>query len=200
MGQQNYISTESLLNHLGWSGKIVKMKKLNGIRIILSPAQLSNQEHQLIAIRFSSFSNLRMKSFIYGEGFTVIFDELTDFISIKSYYDELNLRYMAIFSGIPIVLSIFHLFFFFFYRKEILNLYYGIITLCFGFLNSLDFILFKFSDPAKLELLLRIAISPTAIAFIVLLLFAYEAINQKYSKNLVVFYFHSCSISNLVTN
>ena len=133
-----FLLTEKLARSIGVVGKNEK-KQVDGfsLRSTIIPIPVSNSGRHHLAIRASSYNSISGKmGFINIDSGSSIADFNAKIISMQKALDDekdISTRTIPIFfCGVFIVLSIFHLVLFIYYRKNRSNLYYGLFTFFIG--------------------------------------------------------------------
>ncbi|MBL1213773.1 MAG: SpoIIE family protein phosphatase [Ignavibacteriae bacterium] len=151
------------------------------------PVMLSDFEKQVIAVRYSNFTLPNVKLLGWQDGFYIQIGALEKFIESRVNNEGMIFKYMLIFGGIPFVFSILHLFLYFFNRREIANLYYGILTFSIGIINFIDSYKNFIKNPASFEPIFILSGIFAVIGIVFLLLFAYDSFQFQIPKHFVFF-------------
>jgi serine phosphatase RsbU (regulator of sigma subunit) len=151
------------------------------------PIELSANERQVIAVRYSNFSKPNVKLLGWQDGFYIHLGSLEKFIESRVKNEGMIFKYMLIFGGLPFVFALLHLFLYFFNRREIANLYYGILTFSIGIINFIDSYKNFIIDPKSFEPIFILSGFFAVIGIVFLLLFAYDSFQFQIPKHFLFF-------------
>ena len=151
------------------------------------PFNFSYDSYQLFTIRYSNFTAMKLRDLDIDGGLQFGIADLTRSVE-NNIHASKNIETLGwIFTGIPLVFAFLHLFMFFFYRKDIGNLYYGIITLCLAGLNYADILKQSLHNASNIKLIFHLSVLPAIILTIFLLLFAYDNFKSKIPRHFAIF-------------
>ncbi len=149
--------------------------------------QLAESADQMLAVHYSNFTKPNVDMLKWHDGFYIQVGLLDNFIESRVEREGRVYRYIFIFGGIPLLFSMLHLFLYFFNRREIANLYYGILTFSIGIINSIDSLVNFVTDPTAFEPIFIISGFFAVICIVFLLLFAYDSFQFQIPKHFVFF-------------
>jgi serine phosphatase RsbU (regulator of sigma subunit) len=149
--------------------------------------KLTSDTNQVIAVRYSNFTKPRVDYWGWKDGFYIILGNVESLITERVENDNYTLVLMGLMSGMPLLFSILHLFMYFFYRKEIANLYYGILTMGLATMNFIELNFNFISDPTKLPFYFALSGFFAILSIIFILLFAFDSFKSTIPKHFVLF-------------
>lgn len=149
--------------------------------------KLSESPIQLLTVRYSNFTKPNVKLLKWKDGFYIQLGLLEKFIESRIERESTVYTYLFVFAGIPFIFSILHLFLYFFNRREIANLYYGILTFTISIVNFNDSYINFVTDPTSIATIFIFSGVFAVIGIVFLLLFAYDSFQFKIPKHFIFF-------------
>ena len=132
----------NLIHTVGKVGKTAQEEIIKREINFPTPISFAAKKIQVLAVRYSNFTNEEQETMDSWNGFTVRIGNLENYINIRTGQESSSLLKVMIFGAIPFIFTIIHLSIFFFYREDISNLYFGLITLG---ISTISFLQYRFS-------------------------------------------------------
>jgi len=149
--------------------------------------KFDSTRYQILSIRYSNFTARKIKDYGYGTGFVMRFFEIDAGIESRAERDRAVFFMIALFTAVPLIFALLHLSIFFYYRKDIGNLYFGIFTLCLSLINFFDFYIQLAGNPEEYLIFNLLHVFPVVISLIFLLLFSYDSFGSLIPKHFILF-------------
>lgn len=148
----------------------------------------TNQEDHLLAVRHSNFSTDYHNQLGIDAGFSCyVWPNLNSYIGRSTEEIRTITIYQMLFTAIPIVLALLHLFLFIFYPRLKENLYFAICMFCWAIIVFVDFYSPLTTNIQRILLLRSISLLAITPAVVFGLLTAYRSVYKKSPKYYIHF-------------
>lgn len=176
-----------LIKKFGKVGKYIELEEALWDQEYPTEFKFDDSRYQVLSIRYSNYSARKIKDYGYGTGFIMRFFEIDKGIENRASREKIIHFMTALFTAVPLIFALLHLSMFFFYRKDIANLYFGIFTLCLSVINYLDFSIQLAGSPEEYLIFNLLHVFPVVISSIFLLLFSYDSFSTVIPKHFIMF-------------
>ena len=176
-----------LIKKFGTVGKYIELEDALWDQEYPAEFKFDDMRYQVLSIRYSNYSAQKIKDYGYGTGFILRFFEIEKGIENRAQREKMVYLMTALFTAVPLIFALLHLSMFFFYRKDIANLYFGIFTLCLSVINFLDFSIQLAGNPEEYLIYNLLHVFPVVLSSIFLLLFSYDSFSSLIPKHFIMF-------------
>lgn len=186
-GASEFYLNGRLVHRFGRVGKYVEMEEAYWDQNFPEVFTFDSLRYQVLSIRYSNFTSKKIQDYGYGTGFYFSFSDIESGIDDRAERDSIIYFMTALFTSVPLIFALLHLSIFVFYRKDIANLYFGIIALCLSLTNFFDFYIQLSGSPEEYLIYNLLRVFPVVITLIFLLLFTYESFLTRIPKHFILF-------------
>ncbi len=142
---------------------------------------------RLIAVRYANYNWEEQINFGFDPGFIIYLRELNTAFSTFADGIKANLIHQMVFTLVPLILFVLHIFLYSFYRKQRANLFYSFCMLGFAGLTYFGFERFLTTNPTRIILFYQLNQISAPITIFFGLLTAYAINYFKFPKRWLVF-------------